>query len=488
MPAAARPYVMAAAALAAASVVVVTPTVAQSFELPVRSIDTRLVDADSILNVPINLFEDFLNIPYNEINALDQLAASDFVTGTWWTPSSSNIWGIDPGDEARNIAITDLIAPFTAADQGTGGLQYEIGGFLAAELPASGSCDAETCAPITPTDQYTGITDIDRLINYFGALTGHPQFGLFDNWFKVPLSELIKGYNFDNNPGIIDPSGPVNSGFGDVNCVVNTLDCNPFAGGTVGDNEMPWSQVTDFKFNLLQPLDNFLGSLTQSPTGIDIPTFHDIIFALQSNLAGAIVDFYPFVPGSTACIATCDIPSFLTQQALVGDIAKLAPNNPMISEWLAGFGTTDNGPTTTQVDASLALLQTGFFNLTETQLSHVDSMLAAINPELPALLTNAGILTDPGYLAFAESGATGTWDPVYGGYDPDLVFADLIKLFDPSYVASAAASHGAGLAADASTLSAGLDSAPLVADLTDLLGNFGANLGPDLANMFTSLF
>ena len=254
----------------------------------------------------------------------------------------------------------------------------------------------------------------------------------------------------------------------------------------------------------MQPLDNFLGSLTQSPTGIEIPTFHDIIFALQSNLAGAIVDFYPFVPGSTACIATCDIPSFLTQQALVGDIAKLAPNNPMINDWLTGFGTTDNGPTTTQVDASLALLQTGFFNLTDTQLAHVDSMLGALNPELPALLTNAGILTDPGYLAFAESGATGTFDPVYGGYDPSLVLGDLMKLFDPSSAASEAASHGAGLAADVSGLSAGLDpaplaadasglaasldSGPLAADLADMLGHFGANLGPDLANMLTSLF
>ena len=153
MQAAARPYVMAGAVLAAASVVAVTPTVSRPSQLPIRSIETRLVDAgDSILNVPINLFEDILNIPYNEIQAMDQLAASDFVTGTWWTPSASNIWGIDPGDEARNVAITDLIAPFTSADQGVGGLQYEIGGFLAAELPASDSCDAETCVADHPDD------------------------------------------------------------------------------------------------------------------------------------------------------------------------------------------------------------------------------------------------------------------------------------------------------------------------------------------------
>jgi hypothetical protein len=35
--------------------------------LPVLSIETRLVDADSVFNIPVNLFDDIVNIPDNEV-------------------------------------------------------------------------------------------------------------------------------------------------------------------------------------------------------------------------------------------------------------------------------------------------------------------------------------------------------------------------------------------------------------------------------------
>ena len=46
--------------------------------------------------------------------------------------------------------LTNLFAPFPDFNQGMGGLQYQIAGFLAAQLPVDGSCDAETCYPMTP--------------------------------------------------------------------------------------------------------------------------------------------------------------------------------------------------------------------------------------------------------------------------------------------------------------------------------------------------
>src|SRR5215469_16341166 len=98
MQAASRPYVMAGTVLAAASLVAVSPLAPRPFQLPILSIETRLVDvSDSMLNVPVNLFDDILNIPYNEVQGFDVLSNSLFFSGDWWVPSATNIWGTDPG-------------------------------------------------------------------------------------------------------------------------------------------------------------------------------------------------------------------------------------------------------------------------------------------------------------------------------------------------------------------------------------------------------
>jgi hypothetical protein len=84
MHVAARPYVMAGAVLAAASVLVATPIAPRlnrPIKLPTLSIETRLVD-ESILNIPINLLYDIANIPYNEVQALNSVAGS-LLFGSW---------------------------------------------------------------------------------------------------------------------------------------------------------------------------------------------------------------------------------------------------------------------------------------------------------------------------------------------------------------------------------------------------------------------
>ena len=158
MQAASRPYALAAAALAAVSAVVVTPVVARQLPLAVRSMETKLVDAD-VANIPVNLFDDILNIPYNELEGggLATVANSFLFTGTWWVPSSTNLWGIDPGDPTH-IALIDNFLPFTAFTEGftnsagvyEPGLNYEFAGLLAAELPVSSSCDADQLLPDDP--------------------------------------------------------------------------------------------------------------------------------------------------------------------------------------------------------------------------------------------------------------------------------------------------------------------------------------------------
>jgi hypothetical protein len=198
MQAASRPYVLATAALAATGALAIAPfapRAPQPSQPPVRHIDTRLVDADSVLNVPVNLFDDIVNIPNTEVGAIDIFSDSLFFSGDWWVPSATNIWGTDPGDIGHYMGLIDMMIPLqeisgqdqpeidpTADADGTAGLAQQISLLAAAELPTSASCDAQTCAPITPPDVITGSTDFDRDIGFLDTISGHEPFGLFDNW------------------------------------------------------------------------------------------------------------------------------------------------------------------------------------------------------------------------------------------------------------------------------------------------------------------
>jgi hypothetical protein len=504
MHVAARPYVMAGAVLTAASVLAATPIAPRlnrPIKFPTLSIETRLVD-ESILNIPINLLYDIANIPYNEVQALNSVAGSLFFDGSWWVPSATNLWGIDPGDPGHVALVTNLFAPFPELNEGVGGLQYQIGGLLAAELPASASCDAEGCAPVTPPDVITGSTSIDRTIGFLQALTGAREFGLFDNWFRVRLSDLINGYTFDD---ATDPSGPA---YGDPAFGFIHGGDNPFEGGTVGpDNAMPWDGHT-FYLNFFQPFENYFQSLLATPptegdipgTGIEVPTLTEFTQSLQSVAASLIVAFNPFTPGSPVCPAMCDIPESLTTRSLL-DMLDPNDSNPTIQAWLAGVDGTsaypDNNATPEQIAASIALLQTGIYNLTPEQLDEAIGQLDAINPGLPALAVNAGILTDPGYLAYVTEPGT-VFEPVYGGYNPALILPDILQLLGigagPSDVsqlvdpAAAATGFDAAMSADLGAVLGGFDPAAMSAELATLLENLGAALAPDLATSLLNVF
>jgi hypothetical protein len=441
--AASRSYALAAAALAAVGAVVVTPVVARQVPLAVRNMETKLIDAD-ISNIPVNLFDDILNIPYNELEGggLATVANSLLFTGTWWVPSSTNLWGIDPGDPTH-VASFDNFLPFTAFTEGftnsagvyEPGLNYEFAGFLAAELPVSSSCDAVSCYPMTPPDVITGSTQFDRDIGFFDALMGKATdangepFGLFSNFFQVPIQDLINGYTFgSNDPGIVNPGGPVapTDGWGTSG--------NPFEGGTGPGDTMPWDGV-DYHLNLLQPFQTLYDSLLQTPatdgvggTGVEVPSLEGVMHTFENLEAGYIIDFDPYTAGSPACPAACDIPSQFQIPSLVADIAKMDPTNTTLADWVAQDAINPalvNEPTADEINASTALLQTGIYNLDATELADVDKGLASINPELPALYTNAGYFTDPAYQAYS---GTGPLDPAYGGYNPMLVFNDLVAL------------------------------------------------------------
>jgi hypothetical protein len=525
--AASRPYALAAAALAAVSTVVVAPVVARQVPLAVRQMETTLVNV-GIENIPVNLFDDILNIPFNEVQGggLASVADSFLFTGTWWVPSSTNLWGIDPGD-STHVALIDNFLPFPAFTEGftnsagvyEPGLNYEFAGFLAAEIPVSSSCDAVSCFPMTPANVITGSTQFDRDIGFFNALTGQAtdangaHFGLFSNWFQVPLNNLVNGYTFQpgaeptGDTGIVNPGGAVNP---ETNLGLlwgSTGD--PFEGGTGAGNTMPWDGV-HYQLNLLQPFQTLYDSLLQTPstagiggTGVEVPSLEGVLHTFENLEAGFIIDFDPFTKGSPACPALCDIPTQFQIPALVADIAKSDPSNTTLANWVADYNispTLVNEPTPDQVNASVALLQTGIYNLTPTELAHVDTGLGSINAELPQLLTNAGVYTDPAYEAYT---GTGPLDPTYGGYDPQLVFNDLITMFgtptnlsqlgNPAlllFLADPVTSpdpynggmvDGGSAAAAVAAESAGGSSAAgqLSTDLSTLLASFGTTAGAD---------
>lgn len=546
MQAASRAYVLAAAAVAATSAVVLTPATPRAPQIPVRSMDTRLVD---YTDVPINLFDDVVNIPANEIAGIDVLGNSLLFSGDWWVPSATNIWGTDPGDLGHYMGIMDVLLPFapqisgldqpeidpTADANGTAGLAQQIGLLAAAELPTSASCDAQTCAPITPPEVITGNTDLDRDIGFLEAFSGQDKdFGLFSNWLQVPLSDLSSGdftFNTADDPGLIDPSPDLGA---DAPGVTPSLGFDGTTGvdGTGTGEYMPWAGDT-FQLNLLGPFEDFYNSLFNAPTGgidgtgIDSFSLTDVTQAFQNLTAGAIVAFDPFVQGSPACPATCDLPAGASQLDLLKDVLALDPSNTSLADYVSNFA-LENNATQPEINDAIALLQTGSYNFSPTELAQVDTALANINPELPALYTNAGILTDPDYLAYVTNpdsvtSSTGALETVYGGDNPFAVPGDLVTLFndslstpvdptlsadlntlvtdfsfpgDPSALAAlfgdsaAATAAGAadptGLSADLSSVLGGFDPSALSTDLSTLLAGLGTGAGPEaLTQMLT---
>ncbi|ORV40360.1 hypothetical protein AWC02_18450 [Mycolicibacter engbaekii] len=500
----------ASAALAASTAVaVVAPVSPAAPWIPGLTAAERAVQltADpSFLNIPFNFFQDLVNIPFNNVQSTNVLSNSFFFTGNWFTPSATNLWGEDPGDPGHFMAIVNYLFPFApeisglyqpeidpdALANGTAGLGQQLAMFAAAMLPVSASCDAIQCYPMSPVEPITGLTGLDRAINFLVAFSNFPnddnQLDLFKYWLKVPLQDLVNGYTFPSSPfsdpdnptsaGIaspvegIGPNGSVPGGFGFPG-THPLLDDN---GDPVLDeygnqiNLMPWAGVT-FKFDLFGPILQWFNSLMQpvdwSVNGAD-PTvgFHfasadEVAQAMKALIAGLVIDFNPYVAGSPLCPGLCNMAPFsppwgVTTLDLVKSIQAIGAPNPQIQQWIdlteaAGAQNAvgdANGSTDEQIVAAISALQTGTFTFdTETHNAIID-FLGDINPYLPNLAVNSGLLTDPGFLGpWPINPETGyymppTWNPdlpldeqqigEYGGLNSLLVWDDFLRVLDPS--------------------------------------------------------
>ena len=135
MKTAVRRHIAAGIALAGASAIAVAPIAPPPPTPPAidaAKLEVRL--ANSIFNIPTNLFNAIANIPYSETQALNQFSASLFYTGNWFAPSATNIWGTDPGDPGHFESLASLLIPFPALSSVLG---HQLAMIAAAELPVN---------------------------------------------------------------------------------------------------------------------------------------------------------------------------------------------------------------------------------------------------------------------------------------------------------------------------------------------------------------
>lgn len=370
-----------------------------------------------------------------------------------------------------------------ALANGTAGLGQQLALFAAAMLPVSASCDSIQCYPMSPVDPITGITGIDRMINFFLKFTNFPnddnQLDLFKYWLKVPLQDLFNGYKFPGSPFETDNptshgiANPVD-GIGDGGAVPGSprgsipgtdqdgpgygfegthplLDENgdpvlDEAGNPI--NLQPWAGL-EFLFNPIKPFEVWFNSLMQPMdwsfngddplVGFHFPDINDVFLTFKTFLGGLVIDFNPYVAGSPLCPGVCNMAPFsppwgVTSLDLVKSIQSLGAPSPALQQWIdateaalaagwTGNAVGDaNGATDEQSMAGIEALQTGTFTFDEETHRAIIDFLAELNPYLPALAVNSGLLTDPGFLGPWPQDEAGYYHPP--GYDPDLPLAD----------------------------------------------------------------
>lgn len=226
---------------------------------------------------------------------------------------------------------------------------------------------------------------------------------------------------------------------------------------------MPWADVT-IKFDPLGPVQQWFNSLTQPvdwsvngtdpSTGLHFIDASDAVQALKAVTAGLVVDFNPLTAGSPLCPGLCDDSPFtppfgLTTVDLVNAIQGIGDPNPLIQQWLDETAAgTANAATDEEIVAGIESLQTGTFTFDADTQQQIVDLLAELNPYLPNLAINSGLLTDPGILGpWPIDPDTGKYVPPgydpslplddqqigeYGGANSMLLWNDLLLMLDPS--------------------------------------------------------
>lgn len=293
---------------------------------------------------------------------MDYSARAFLFSGPWLVVGPTNVWGVDAGDPPKFMSVVNMLVPFPAlSGMGLGefdqtGLGQQVWFFAATQLPTSVDCDDEGCMPTVPTVPITGIAIIDSTIWSVAILTGQVRFPLFDNLFKVPVSDLTSGFTFGPEwPGRVSPAGLIYPGLGFAGTVVDPV---------TGRNVVPWDGMT-FTLDPSKPFNNYFDHLMADPSTnpIRLPDLEQFGRALQSLAAAMVVAFDPFTPGSFFCPGDCSfIPAAMDYPGIVKSIGDLWPGNPVIDEWLNAYENgTANVPTDEQVELAIKLKEGHFW-------------------------------------------------------------------------------------------------------------------------------
>jgi hypothetical protein len=419
---AARPSLTTGVALVAASAVAVCAVGSVDPARPVQAegraqlashgADIRLAAASSILNIPQNLLADIINIPYSGLQGFDLLASAQLWGGQWIVTGPSNIWGTDPADAARFVAIAAMLFPFPALSGfnteispanplgvlSGNGIGQQFWRFMAAEVPVNPYCDAQICVPTTPMSPITGIRGIDSLVWSTMVLTGTVDFPLTNSWFRVPPSKLANGTLDAETTYVENPSGEV-----------YTLDGFGIPGtykGPNGENLMPWAG-TPINLNPAKPFQNWFDHLMADPAGnpIKLPSLQQFARALQTLAAGIVVGFDPFTPGSAFCPNYCQgLNPRLDYPAIVEWIGSLWPGNEKIDTWVAAYKAgRANTPTGVYITDNIELLKNAerFWDFSNPPLDPMFSRFgfnpSDLAPSFHKFWTSLGLNPDPLY-------------------------------------------------------------------------------------------
>jgi hypothetical protein len=316
MPVAVRPYLTAGVVLAGAGLLAVTPIapITPLSRPHVANLEVRLTTGESLLNIPVNLFNDIVNIPYQLLEApysveglipnfttdgehvpgsglaaagtigqpsdvwpdytpfgdggptdptfhgaLNFLAGALDYTGSFYVSNPTNVFGWDTGNPWNFSALIDTLLPIK--DLGPHVAQ-NLNSIAEAEFPEASAANA-----------------------YFF----YDVLGELESLFTVPFSQLESGYTLPPE-GALNPVGAGNGPLG-----------SPTEAG------LPYHDIWSGQHVTVDPslgFDDFFQSLMQDPSDNPIhPLDLSSIYPAYAHLQQAInIDFNPFEPGADSFI------------------------------------------------------------------------------------------------------------------------------------------------------------------------------------------
>jgi hypothetical protein len=270
-PSTARAYLAAGVAMAGVSVLAVNPAVQSSTTSQVER-EVRLA-ADSIANVPINLAIDIINVPANELTALNNWSDALQAGDSWFLKTPTNVWGWDPGNPPMLEAAVAVLVPFPVIS-GNGGLPAGIDVNNPAHITAGNSILGGSAEPGTLGYILNVIVAAETPMHEGCGFTCGDLLGAADGYFKVPIADILDGYTF---PVISNPNQDPN---------------NPYPPA--------WSGATVPPIDPTEPFTNFLTSLTKDPSEnpVQSVSLQDALHTLQRLNDSATLAFNPYFPGS----------------------------------------------------------------------------------------------------------------------------------------------------------------------------------------------